>query len=234
MAKLLRYDSSNLLLVVCLMTVIVFGIISFNDASLFNLSFACLLVILSIVHSENKNLLSLFLILIVSRVVGEGFALMIGSTMLLIKIGVYALTVTLALLFFYQTLSRLTLLVLAFTIPVEIYWYISNYSAPQIFFFFLVISQTIVQRYFLFMRAGYFRSWGDMKPQNLDYNLSELLFASGSVNLVMIIEYLFRHLTGINLLVIYTVYEYLQHIITMMFVFTILLYTVSHPKLLRI
>jgi hypothetical protein len=216
------------------MAVIGFGMISFNNASLFNLSFACLLVILSIAHFENKNLLSLFFILIVSRVVGEGFALVIESTMLFIKVGAYVLTISLALLFFYQTLSRLTLLILAFTIPVEIYWYVSDYSAPQIFFFFLVISQTIVQRYFLSMRAGYFRSWGDMKPQNLDYNLSELLFVSGIVNLIMILEYLFRHLTGINLLVIYAAYEYLQHVITMLFVFTILLYTVSHPKLLRI
>lgn len=222
------------LIVAALSSLAVFGVMTFDNAPLYNIGFALLMVVLSIAHSNKANLLSLFIILGADRVIGKINIFLLLSTPVgesaITKIVIYSITLFVVIKFRYQTLSKIVLAALCIAIPIEIYWFNTGYAAPHIDFFFLGLAQAIFLRYALLMKAVIFRPLKGVTPHNMDFNISELVFLSAMVKLIMMGEYLVRHLTGFPSLVIYYAYDYLQHSINIMFIAVIAFYSFYEPE----
>lgn len=234
MGRLLRHESNNLLLSLCFVFVCIYGAISFNDSYIFNMVFVTLMILLCMLHSGHSDLVSLFFLLIISRVTVVIF-FNIGHVEFLVssftfRLVVYSSIGLLAFYLRYQSLSKIIGLLYLITIPAEIYWYMTDYEAPFIGYYFIGIAISMSLKLGLLMRPVIFRSWGNVRSNNLDYNISEVFFLTALVDVLMIIEYLIRHIFGKNILVVYNAYEYLQHTCSMLVVFLILYYAVSHPK----
>jgi hypothetical protein len=222
------YQLNNKLLLICSAMVGALAIVSFDNPVIFNISFVALLLIVGLVNFDNKNVVSLFLILVVDRAVGQ-VAGQLPDANLFGKLAIYAFVISIIVILRYQTLSKWVLVSLAIVIPVEIYWYTVSYEAPAIYFYYIGMMQIIALRYFLLMRMGFFRRWKNIEPQNMDYNLSELFQLSGFLNLAMLAEYLLRHLLSIDIMWVYESYEYVQHGLSALAMMVILFHTVSHP-----
>jgi hypothetical protein len=236
-SRLLKYESSNVLFILSLSFVVLFGLYSFNKPNLFNLVYFCLVIVLTLLHAGHRDLITLFLLLGVSRVIGElcvrffDFDVTESFEMRMLT---YSIVGYVSFILRYQLLAKLILLSLMVVIPIEIYWFMTQYSAPRIHYYYITLMHTVVLRYVLMMRAGLFRFVKGTKPQNIDYNLSELMWLSAIFNLTLIAEYLVRHLTGIDILIIYISFPYIQHTLACMGIMIILFYTLSHPKMLKV
>lgn len=239
LSQLIRYESSNWLLIASIAIVTVFAIISFNNPNLFNLVFISLTLSLVLLHSGHRDLITLFAILGVSRLFGELcdqaflFDLNIVDA-LEFRLIIYAVVAIACILLRYQLLSKIILFSLIVVIPIEIYWFTTDYPAPSIHYYYITLLHTIILRYVLIMRSGIFRFIKGIQPQNLDFNLSELMCFSAIINLLLIIEYLIRHLSGKPLLLVYSAFPILQHILACASIMIILFYTISHPKMLKV
>lgn len=229
------FDSgaNNYLLAICFIFVGALVIFSIGNPYMFDRVALVMLILIGIAYYNNKDILSLFVILFVDRSLGIAY-FQLPDAVGLGKIMLYSFVLATTYIFRYQLLAKMILCSLLITIPVEIYWYKTGYDAPAISYYYFVAALAVIVNYCLLMRSGLFRFWGKVRPQNFDYNQSELFFLGGCTHLVMILEYLIRHLTGLNILVFYASYEYIQQSLSGLNLMIILYYTVSHPKMLKV
>jgi hypothetical protein len=226
--------SKNLLFILAFLLTLIFGVISFKNAYVYISVCVTVMILLSLYHDRNRDLISLFLILIASwlLVFVEAWTIKseVLSSSLIFKVIVYCSTTLIAIIFRYQLLAKIILISLLVVVPVEIYWYQTGYSAPFIYYFYVGFCHTIAIRFAFLMRTALFRSWGANKPNNLDFNVSEVFVISAIVDLIMVTEYLIRHLSGVNILVVYNAYEYLQHICAVLIVLLMFYHTIIQPN----
>lgn len=236
MNRLIRYESSGILFTVCFVAVSAFGLISFNNPYIFDVTFSLFLVLLSLLYKDNRDVLSLAVILVVAKIIGYWTVWLYDhfASFMAFKLAVYLACLACCLLFRYQTLAKLIALNILIGVLAEVYWFTTDYAAPEIHFYYVIAVQAMIIRYFLMMRPAIFRCWHDVKPQKFDGSLSELFFASATYSLIMSTEYLVRHVLNINLLFFYSINEYVQHMIGLILLLIILFYTISHPKYLRV
>jgi hypothetical protein len=234
MGRLIRSEINAILFMISIVVVCILGFVSFDNPNMFSNAFVALMIILCMVHKGNHNLITLFLILVMSRMMSAGEAALVGmeafSSSILLKVVVYSLATTVAFIFRYQMLSKLLFASLLIVIPAEVYWYYTGYPAPMIHIFYMGVTQTILVRYALLTRPVLFHSWGEVKPTNLDFKMSKFFFLTAIINLAMVFEYLVRHLTDYYPLIIYSAYEYLQHSASVLMIIVVLFYTVAKPR----
>lgn len=225
-------DASNVIFAGCFISTAILAIGSFGQPALFDSVITLLLVIIILFYFHDKDVVSVLAITLVDRLLGIAF-FELPQASDLAKVFIYGLSFLVCLVFRYQGLARFTLLSLLITVPAEIYWLKVEYPAPFIYFYYIVLMQIIIARYCFFQRVGLFRRWFDTRHQVIDARISDVYLCSGVINILMVFEYLVRHLSGFNVLLVYTSFEYVQQILTVIFTVTILFYTVSHPRYLR-
>lgn len=225
--------ANNFLLLLSAILTIFLAIVSFGHPAVFDKVVIGLLVILFVTNYHQKAVVTVISILLVDRLVGLAIFEFIEATSLF-KVIIYSLVSLIVVIFKKQWLSKITLASLSIALPAEIYWFNSGYSAPALYYYYIVLAQIIVVRYLLLQRAGLFFKWIKTRPSSMDYNLSEVYFLSGIINVFMIFEYLLRHLTGMDVFAVYITYEYAQQAVTALYVVVILFYTISHPIYQRV
>lgn len=228
---------NGLLTLLTLVLLLIFSVVSFENHLLFSLCFILLMTVLCVAHSNRSNLFTLFIILALNRLTDEGIDSIIlysiAGTLLYVKAVFYFVSITVLVVLRYQMLSKISLLSLLVVLPVEYYWYQTNYSAPMIYFFYVGLAQTVFMRYTLLVKGRIFSFIKGVGSQNMDFNVSEVCALSGFVMLAMIAEYLIRHLSGLDIDIVYDSYEFLQHGISVMWIFIILYYSVFRSFLLK-
>lgn len=236
MNRILKHESSGFLFTLCFVSVSTFGLISFNNPYIFDVTYSLLLLLLTMLYRDNKDVFSLAIILVFAKLIGYWTVWLYDhyAPYLLFKLVIYSSCLVCCFVFYYQTLSKILLANIGLGIAAELYWYGTEYPAPEIHFHYVIAAHAIILRYLFLMRPAVFRFWQDVKPQKFDGNLNELFFASAIYSLIMALEYLVRHVVGINMLFFYNINEYVQHFIGLGVILVVLFYTISHPKYLRV
>lgn len=236
MNRILWYESSGFLFSVCFVAVSAFGLVSFHNPYIFDVTYSLFFILLSFAYKDNRDVLSLAVILVLAKLIGYWTVWLYDhyASLMLFKLIVYLACLLGCFILRYQTLAKLIAMSVLIGLTAEAYWLSTDYPAPEIHFYYVIATQAMILRYFLLMRPAVFRRWSDIKPQKFDANLSELFFASAIYSLIMSAEYLVRHVLGINLLFFYNINEYVQHLIGLALILVVVFYTISHPKYLRV
>lgn len=203
------------------------GFLSFGYPLQFDWLFIAFLVCLTTLYKRNPNIASIALVLLAVRGTGQVLFLYEGAYKDLLF---YATSIVIFYKFkFDQQSSFLLLPILVICCITEIYWYYLDYPAPDLSNYILSISFNCLLRNLLTYRAHLTRFNPKMKLSgiSLDFDLYKLTGIYNVIIAVMIVEYLIRHLTPLNPLLIYQVYSYILQLITLMFPYLVISYLIK-------
>ena len=201
------------------------GIITFGDASKFDRLYIAIIIAIAVYVRKDVNLLGVIFILAFERVVEElvwlttfgdnGFKWIVY---LVCALGLCHERKAKAPCFFYLTLIYLL------TVSSELYWLATGYNAPQIYWYLFLVANTVFIRNLFILRpfrtAEYFPS--EAEPLRIDHHLHNIFAFFIWINIAMIVEYLLRHLVGLNhVLYVYNSFEYIVHIIATAILFNL-------------
>lgn len=201
--------------------------LSFGHSFYFDKLFLLVLVgALSIVR-ENRDLFFTLLVLLVLRILGE--VLFLLSDLAHVKWGYYAVAiVTIVKLRNDWLVSTVLLPILFLSLCAELYWLLIGYQAPDLHFYFLALATNCWLRHFLVFKSHLkFFSSLEMNNESLDYSLFKLVVPSNIVISALILEYLVRHLTNFNPIIIYDAYSYIMQSISAVFFYLIIDHTLK-------
>jgi hypothetical protein len=118
--------------------------------------------------------------------------------------------------FWYDSMSKITFGVLVISISAEVYWYVVGYDGPQIHFYFVKIAVYQLIRQLIIYRPhnGYFFTGIEMKKLSIEWFIIKIKSVSISIECLMVIEYLIRHLTpNARPMLLYISYDYFMQFI---------------------
>jgi hypothetical protein len=106
----------------------------------------------------------------------------------------------------------------------EIYWLSIGYSPPNIVWFLLLILQALFVRWLLFMRFTFTEKWFPMKVRfnHLEWQMYGVYQWFIICQIFMLGEYLFRHIFNLQIHLVYELYPYISHVLSMYIVWLIL------------
>lgn len=208
------------------------GIVTFGNAEAFDRLFIFILIFTAIVCRKNIDVLGIVFILAFGRILEE---LLWFSTQdnLYSKVAVYSCLAIILYKLKYDTMSRFAIPCLVLSISAELFWFASQYQfTPEIYWYNILIGQSMVVRFLLFSRINLSLSIFNKKASsiNLDwiiYQVTRIFIVFETLN---ILEYLSRHILELEVTVIYVCYPF-----TMQAIATFILWAVFNEanKLLK-
>ncbi|MCC2616693.1 hypothetical protein LJ739_10615 [Aestuariibacter halophilus] len=215
------------------------GFYTFGNALLFDRIFIGVLIFTALICRKNVNVLGVVVILVIQRLLEEaGWSISEANHELLVKAVFYGL----ALFVYYKTrfdeLSKVFLTTITIALLSEAYWYFSDKSAPEIYWYVFVATNAFLVRYLVFVRVGF---TGDYFPQkaesiNLDWHIFKLYGVASFLQLIMIAEYIVRSVFGfIKITYVYYTYPYVAQALATYAVWVIFneSYRLLLPRLLK-
>lgn len=199
------------------------ALLTFGYAQYFDRLFILFLLALIVFNIKNANIISIALIFLFERFFEE--VVFFFSTYLYIKPLIYLSSLWLIKMFWYDPLIRRVILPTIITcILCEIYWFITNYSAPRIHSYIAMLLLNMITRHLIFLRVPLFNQLHaialiknivtqPLKQTSVDLPLYTLAMVNILVVIAMIAEYLIRHLTGLTPLFIYKYYPYIMQLL---------------------
>lgn len=216
---------------------VLLGILTFGNEGTFDKLYFGMLIFTGIVCRNDINVVSVVILLLL-QLVWESLAWHFLLDNYFVKTFLYLISFGLMYYFRHDWVVKIILPTVVLVTASEIHWYITDYSAPEIYWHIWIMISNLSVRYLIFCRVGivdkYFPE--DGHSVNLDwviYKLSALIII---IQATMILEYLFRHIIGLtNLLFIYYSYSYLVHGIATIAVWAIFSESFKQllPKLLK-
>jgi hypothetical protein len=213
------------------------GILTFGNAAIFDRLFIGILVFTAVTCRKNVNILSVVAIILLQRALEECAWSFLTDTYL-IKIALYSFGFWLVYYLRHDWITRVLLTSLILVSVAEIYWYINDDLAPQVYWNIGLMIFDVIIRYLIFSRFSFVELWfkGRAVSINLDWTIYKLSAIAIIVQCAIITEYLIRHILELpNLLLVYSAYPYAMHIIA-----TIAIWATFHesykqiaPKLLK-
>lgn len=191
------------------------GILSFGNSLVFDRLFFAIVLFTAIVCHNNINIVSLLVIILVQRLVEE-LAWIGLQDAYIVKEMLYCLTLAVIVYLRFDPITKLIRVVLGLVVTAEIYWFLTGYDAPEIYWHVVLINICLFSRYLIFSRLSIVDKLfpGKGKSTNLDWTIYKLLGLTIIVQSAMLLEYLLRHILGLNkVLVIYYAYSYIVHAI---------------------
>jgi len=223
-------------------TFFVVALLSFGYAEYFDRLFIAFLLGASILNIKNANVLSIALIFLFERSIEE--IIFFSSTLSFIKPLIYLLSLYVMRKLWYDGfVKRFVLPTIVVCIVCEVYWYLTGYNAPRIHSYIAMLMLNMITRHLIFMRVPLFKSYQakllgkktfsvTLQQTSVDLPLYSLAMGNALVVIAILAEYLVRHLTSFNPLVIYDLYPYMAHLLTTATLFFITLLIIkSNPKL---
>lgn len=217
--------TTNILAVVFL----TIALLSFGYAEYFDRLFIIFLLGLILFNLTNANIVSIAFIFLFERSLEE--LVFFFSTYLYVKPLIYLLSLWLIRALWYDKLIKYVILPTIVTcIICELYWYTTLYSAPRIHSYIAMLMLNMITRHLIFLRVPIFKKFENLsfikqmlsqslKQVSVDLQLYSLARINILVIIIMIAEYLIRHLTGINSILMYEYYPYIVQSLTVAILF---------------
>tara|TARA_R110000787_G_scaffold67328_11_gene150757 strand:- start:881 stop:1609 length:729 start_codon:yes stop_codon:yes gene_type:complete len=214
-----------------------FALLSFGYAQYFDRLFIIFLLVLILFNISKANIVSIAIIFLLERFFEE--VVFFFSTYLYIKPLIYLLSLWLIKSFWYDSLIRRVILpTIVICITCEVYWYLTNYSAPRIHSYIAMLMLNIITRHLIFLRVPLFKQLQaltlirNIVSQPITQTPVDLpLYSIAMINILvvvaMIAEYLIRHLTPLESLFVYNLYSEFIHLLSAVTLFFIVNFIVK-------
>ena len=192
---------------------IAIGILTFGDADTFDRLFVGILIFTLIICRNNIDIVSLLAIIFLQRMIQE-LAWASFSDGVVLKELLYSLVIVTMYALRHDPLVKWLSCVIALAVTAEIYWYITEYPAPQLYWHLTLLLSCILTRYMIFSRLELVQKYLTRQSQstNLDWIFYKLAGTTAIVHVAAIFEYLIRHVLGVSqALIIYYSYPYIVH-----------------------
>lgn len=211
------------------------GYLSFGYPQYFDRLFLVFLLCLTALYKRNQNIASIAFIVLLVRLVSEFILLYQGPYEELFG---YVASFVIIYKFkfkFDKQISFLLLPLLVIGLTSEIYWYFTGYEGPKLGFYVVSIAVNCWLRYLLMYRAHITRRAPSIELSgiSLDYDLYRLIGAANIIISAMIIEYLVRHWTPLEPLLVYQVYTYGLQLVTILFPYLVIAYIIKSKFILE-
>lgn len=213
------------------------GIITFGNAWAFDSIYVSLLIFTGIVCRKDINVVSLIIILIL-QLIWESLAWSLLINESIVKVMLYLSAICAAYYFRYDWLAKMVATVVVIASASELYWYATDYIAPEIYWYIWIMISNILVRYLIFCRVSFVDNYYPKKGEsiNLDWIIYKLNAVLTILPAAMVFEYLSRHILGFeDVLVVYYSYSYAIHIIGTIIIWAIFNESSKRliPKLLK-
>lgn len=191
-----------------LLLIVALGYVSFGYPVYFDLLTICVLVASMALYKIDQNIASIAFILLFVRVIHELLFAYQGPYQDVIF---YILSFVIVYKFkFDGQIKGLLLPILVICCLAHIYWYFVDYDAPNLGIYVLSIALNCYVRYLLTFRAHITAEYDfiNLSGITLDFDIYRLTSFSNILIALMVGEYLIRHLTPLNPMLIYETYSY--------------------------
>jgi hypothetical protein len=198
------------------------GVLTFGNALIFDRLYIGILIFTAIICRKNINVVGIIVILLIERIIEELLWFSFVDhfyNLWTVKILVYTALGFMLYKLWYDTMAKVALPCLLLSIGADLYWYVIEYAnAPGIYWYNIIIAQSLLVRYLLFSRIELTEDFFKMPAEssNLDWFIYQITRLYIIIQALNISEYLLRH-SGIerfsHIQIIYNIYPYLIHLI---------------------
>jgi len=202
---------------------IAMGIITFGNARLFDWLYFAILAFVILLSRKDINIAGIVLILILAKFADEtGWHLLEDNLIsrIIVYLGLLATLVIIEEEEYRKPVAILFFLALCS----EIYWYVSEYGGPEIYWHMLEINILILVRHYLFMRVFFTTRFfpGLSKSLGLDVEVHDVMTAFMFIHALTVLEYLVRHLFGLDIILVWSYNAVIFHMLKVYLVYVIL------------
>lgn len=213
------------------------GIITFNDAVLFDLLFIGVLVFTALICRKDINVLGVITIIFLLRALDEAVWFFINGN-IETKLLLYSFSLGISYYLRHDWAAKLLLIVTLIISSIEVYWFASAYPPPEIYWNIALIIVTLIARNLIFSRVSITENWFNLRSKsiNLDWTIFRLYGLSLILQVAVVLEYLIRHLTNSpHLLVFYSAIPYIMQVISILAIWVTFQesYKLLLPRLLK-
>lgn len=210
-----------------LLLVVILGYLSFGYPLYFDQLTLFVLVGSLALYKLDQNLASIAFIILLVRILNEvlfayegvyqDFLFYLGSFLFAYKFK------------FDSQVKRVLIPLLTACCLAHIYWYFIEYEGPHLGIYVLAVALNCLLRYLLMFRAHLTTKlpYLNLSGITLDYDIYRLASFSNILISLMVIEYLIRHLTPLNPLIVYETYSYALQVILLFIPYFFLSYFVK-------
>lgn len=187
------------------------GILTFGDSFIFDRLYIGVLIFALVVCRTNINVVSVVVIILIQLAL-EHLAWMFLSENYFIKCLLYSAAFWAAYSYRYDWVIKTIVPITILVSVSEVFWYVTDYPAPQIYWHIAIMISNLITRYLLFSRVSFVEDYfpGKGESINLDWIIYKLSALTIIVQALVVFEYLARHILGFSsILFIYYSYPYL-------------------------
>ena len=210
-----------------LVLLVVLGYLSFGYPVYFDRLFIVLLICCIAFYKIDKNIASIGASMLIVRITSDVLFNYEGAYQ---EVFFYSISfIVVYRLKFDKQINLLLLPILVICCLAELFWAYIDYESPQLSPYILGIALNCVLRYLLVSRVHLALQFLKIHLSGitLDFDLYRLIGVYNLVITLMVFEYLIRHLTPLNPLVIYELYSYCLQIVTLMFPYLVIHYLIK-------
>jgi hypothetical protein len=189
------------------------GIFTFGNALVFDRLFLGVIAFTAILCRQNVNVLSLTLIIFLQQIIEE-LAWLYLSSDYQIKVFIYMVGFWMVYHLWHDWTSRLLLTCTALAASAEVYWFVTEYKPPQMFWYVFIIMMCMSVRHLIFLRVNIVEIYISKKAKsiNLDWVLYKVNALIIIAQAIVLFEYCLRHVLGLqNALFAYYSLTYVIH-----------------------
>jgi hypothetical protein len=193
-----------------------------------------LFISLALYFREDKNLLTLLVVILIGRLFFE-LTWLIESYHASLGLTLYIFTGTVFFFLRHDKLAKFALTLLFCVVVAELYWWLTDYDEkPSLSFYLTVITGDLAVRHFILIRPDFFRKYSiKLQRVSIDWHLYHLFGLFVLAVAALVIEYFVRHILGIQTFVIYNVYPYIMTTINAVILWVILNYALKKTALFQ-
>lgn len=204
----------------------------FGQAFIFDPLILIFFIAIAITFRRNIDLLTICSLFIADRAVEELMWRFLENT-IWFKIPSYLIF---GLICFFMSKGLLRIYITSFflvAVAAELYWFLTDYKAPFILWYCFGLTTSVVLRRCLRMRTFWLIEINPrFSPQPLALD-THLLFANAAFivsSSLSVFEFYIRHFTGQKVMVVYTLFPYFNHTISVFMLYMIVVQSISHLK----
>jgi hypothetical protein len=225
---LAKYVAFQPLVIICSVLVFCAGVYTYDDPITWSYVYLSAIVLFGVLFFDNKNLLSILLVLAIDVCLTEG-RWFIRDDINELRLILYFVTLVISILLFSDVAAKFTFFTVIAVCLGEIYWLKTGYDKrPVISYFVTNLLALLLMRYLVWNRTRLLSDrllFGGLNFVLADWYLYSLLMGLVVLNCADIFEYLLRHIFMIDSILVYTVYPYIGHTVGVAYLLVVLLFS---------
>ncbi|WDE12463.1 hypothetical protein [Thalassomonas haliotis] len=202
---------------------IIIGIFTFDNALLFDRMYFASLAFVILLSHKNINIAGIALIIILAKFAEEAGWYLLDDN-LLSRLFVYLSLLATLVIIKEEEYRKPVIILYILALGSEVYWAITAYDGPEIYWYLYEFNLLIFIRHYIFMRVFFTSRFfpGTSKSLDLDVNVHDLMTAFMFVHALVVLEYLARHLLGFDIKIIWSFNAVIFHALKVYLVFIML------------